>query len=452
MQPIRYESDQKTILDLVNLYKGGHLNLEPGFQRSSVWSKPDRVKLIDSILRNYPMPSIFLYKREQNGLHVYDVIDGKQRIESILIFMGLKKGDKFSTISQLSEDIEKETIDWKMLCKRKLQHKITGYKVQSIEVSGELADIIDLFVRINSTGKALTPAEKRHAKYYNSEFLKVAGNVAERYKEYFHSNNILSTNQLSRMKHVELICELMVSIHKEDVINKKTALDQVMNAKSISDKHVKDIKGQCIKSLNRLKSMFPDLKTTRLCQMSDFYSLLVLIWKFEKNGFILTDTKRNLLAFDLLRSFSNGVDETRELQKKARGIQPGHELFREYLLTVIQSTDEIKQRQKREVILKSILESLFERKDDNRIFSREQRRLIWNSEDEPTCSICGKTVTWEDYTADHIKPHSKGGKTDISNAALTHRSCNSKKGNRVERKKEKQHTTKHSSGRVVNRH
>lgn len=430
MQQIRYEPDPKTIQDLINLYEKDHLNLEPGFQRDSVWSKSDRAKLIDSILRNYPLPSIFLYKREHDGHYIYDVIDGKQRIESMLMFMGLIKGHRFSTVTQLSDDTEKETIDWKLLCKRKWQHKITGYKVQSMEVSGELADIIDLFVRINSTGKALTPAEKRHAKYYNSEFLRTAGKVAERYEDYFRANNILSQNQITRMKHVELICELMVSIHNEDVINKKIALDKVMNSKSISGKHVKDVKEQCIKILNRLKIMFPLLKTTRLCQLSDFYTLAVLVWKFERNGLILTDKKRNILAFDLLKNFSNGVDAARELQKKARGIQPGQELYREYLLTVLQSTDEIKQRQKREEILRGILESLYEKKDDIRTYSREQRRLIWNTEDEPKCAICGLPVTWKDYTADHIKPHSKGGKTVIGNAALTHRSCNSRKGNR----------------------
>ena len=435
MQQIRYEPDPKTVQDLVNLYEKDLLNLEPGFQRASVWSKSDRAKLIDSILRNYPLPSIFLYKREHEGRYIYDVIDGKQRIESIFMFMGNIRGYKFSTISQLTDDIEKETVDWKLLCKKKIQNKITGYKLQSIEVSGELADIIDLFVRINSTGKALTPAEKRHAKYYNSEFLKVAGKIAERYQDYFRLNRILSQNQIYRMKHVELICELMVSIYQQGVINKKAALDKVMNASSISGRDVKNSKDQCISTLNRLRRMFPDIKTTRFCQLSDFYSLAVLVWKFEKNGLILTDGRRNRLAFDLLRTFSNGVDETRELQKKARGIKPGQELYREYLLTVLQSTDEIKQRQKREDILKNILESLFERKDSKRNFSREQRRLIWNSETEPRCEICGKAVTWDDFHADHIKPHSKGGKTDRSNAQLTHRACNIQKGNRRNTKK-----------------
>ena len=430
MQQIRYEPDTKTIQDLVNLYEKKHLNLNPGFQRDSVWTTTDRKKLIDSILRNYPLPSIFLYKREDSGHYIYDVIDGKQRIETIFRFMGLIRGDRFSTISQLTPDVEKETINWKSLCKKKFQHRLTGYKLQAIEVSGELSDIIDVFVRINSTGKALSPAEKRHAKYYNSGFLRMAGKVAERYKDYFLTNKILSSNQIKRMKHVELICEFMVSINNEGVINKKMALDKVMNASSISGKQVKELKEQCVRTLNRIKRMFPKLKTTRFCQLSDFYTLGVLFWKYERDGLILTDKHRNTLAFDLIRNFSSGVDEVRELQRRAKGIRPGQELYREYLLTVLQSTDEIKQRRKREDMLSGILESLYERKDNERAFSKEQRRIIWNSEKDQVCAICSKAVTWDDFTADHVKPHSKAGKTKIMNAAITHRSCNSRKGNR----------------------
>lgn len=429
MEQIRYEPDPKTIQDLVNLYEKKYLNLNPGFQRDSVWTPSDRKKLIDSLLRNYPLPSIFLYKREDDGHYIYDVIDGKQRIESIFRFMGLIRGDRFSTISQVTPNIEKETIDWKFLRRKKLQHRLTGYKLQTIEVSGELADIIDVFVRINSTGKALTPAERRHAKYYNSEFLRMAGKVAERYKDYFLSNKILSPNQIKRMKHVELICEFMVSINNEGVINKKMALDKVMNANSISGKQVKKLREQCVRTLNRIKRMFPKLKTTRFRQLSDFYTLGVLFWKYERDGLILTNKRRNSLAFDLIRNFSIGVDKVRELQLKAKGIRPGQELYREYLLTVLQSTDEIKQRKKREDMLNGILESLYEKKDNKRAFSKEQRRIIWNSENDPICTLCGKAVTWEDFTADHVIPHSEGGKTKINNAAITHRSCNSRKGN-----------------------
>lgn len=82
---ITHNPGTKSILDLSSLYDHGHLNLEPGFQRQTVWKLRDRAFLIDSILRNYPLPAIFPYKREEKGELVYDVIDGKQRLESILL-------------------------------------------------------------------------------------------------------------------------------------------------------------------------------------------------------------------------------------------------------------------------------------------------------------------------------------------------------------------------------
>lgn len=110
---------------------------------------------------------------------------------------------------------ESEWINWKKLCKRKLQHFVTGYRIPpSIEVDGDIGDIIDVFVRIDSTGKALTPQEKRRAKYYDSRFLFDAGKLARRFESYFKDMGILSAGQINRMKHVELMCQLMLSVHQ----------------------------------------------------------------------------------------------------------------------------------------------------------------------------------------------------------------------------------------------
>jgi hypothetical protein len=57
-QSISHRTDTKTINDIQNLFEKDQLNLEPGFQRQSVWSERDRAKLIDSILRNYPLTSL----------------------------------------------------------------------------------------------------------------------------------------------------------------------------------------------------------------------------------------------------------------------------------------------------------------------------------------------------------------------------------------------------------
>src|SRR5579883_962648 len=88
---------EHTINELTLMFKSRQINLDPGFQRRSVWTVNDRRRLIQSILAGYPLPSVFLYRRNQNGRLVYDVIDGKQRLESIFMFtcLGRFKRDAF---------------------------------------------------------------------------------------------------------------------------------------------------------------------------------------------------------------------------------------------------------------------------------------------------------------------------------------------------------------------
>ncbi len=38
----------------------------------------------------------------------------------------------------------------------------------------------------------------------------------------------------------------------------------------------------------------------------------------------------------------------------------------------------------------------------------------------------------DDYELDHILPHSKGGKTELKNSQITHKTCNAKKSNNID--------------------
>ncbi len=430
MSKLHYETATKTVTDIVNLFEKDQLNLSPAFQRDSVWQERDRAKLIESIIRNYPLPAIFLYcSKNDDGQIIIEVIDGKQRIESILMFMGKMRG-RFKTRTQLPDKQESEWIDWKLLKRRRFQHLIEGYKIPVVEVDGDFSDIIDVFVRINSTGKALTRAERQHAKYYNSHFLKEAARLAKRYESYFIDLGILSRGQITRMKHVEFICELMISLHQGDVINKKSALDRVMSSDNFSATQISKASARTVYSLNRVRKMFPRLYSTRFKQLADFYSLAVLISKYDTERLILADRKRNRLAWDLLVAFSNKVDGLREQQKKAK-INSGQEVYREYLMTVQQATDEVSQRRTRERILRGILGSLFARKDSQRGFTAEQRRIIWNRTTSSKCRSCSASLNWSNFTIDHIDPYSKGGKSRLDNAAVLCRSCNSSKGKKT---------------------
>ncbi len=86
-QQLQASFSERTISDLGLMFSHRQLNLEPGFQRRSVWALSDRRRLIESIVSRYPLPSIFLYERNSRGRTVYDVLDGKQRVETIFMFM-----------------------------------------------------------------------------------------------------------------------------------------------------------------------------------------------------------------------------------------------------------------------------------------------------------------------------------------------------------------------------
>ena len=139
--------------------------------------------------------------------------------------MGVIRGGAFSTKTVLSDGRDEEVVTWQSLKRRHLQHVLEGYQLQVIFVEGGMSQIIDLFVLINSTGRALNRQERTHAKYYRSYFLKRSSKLAETIKAGLLENRVLSQNQINRMKHVELVSELMLSAHYGDVIHKKQVLE-----------------------------------------------------------------------------------------------------------------------------------------------------------------------------------------------------------------------------------
>jgi hypothetical protein len=234
------------------------------------------------------------------------------------------------------------------------------------------------------------------------------------------------------MKHIELICELMASALEREPINKKKALDHAMKSDGIPSRDLKRSILETRQALRATKRMFPQLRETRLRKLSDFYSLTVLIMKYQRDGLILSDRSRNHLAWEILAAFANGVDKVALKQKSLENIQNTEEPYRQYLMTVTGATDDVSRRKSREQILRNLTESIFQSKDKKRIFGSEQRRIIWNTAAKRHCSTkgCRHKLTFDNFTIDHIKPWSRGGKTTLANARLMCRSHNSANGNR----------------------
>ena len=85
---VRTDAYQMSIGEIVNMYKDRELIINPDFQRLFRWEIGQKSKLIESILLGIPLPSIFVFETDDAK---WELIDGLQRISTILEFMGLLK-------------------------------------------------------------------------------------------------------------------------------------------------------------------------------------------------------------------------------------------------------------------------------------------------------------------------------------------------------------------------
>jgi len=71
-----------------DIYRRGLLDLEPRYQRRSIWNQYYKDYFIDTVLNNFPCPPIFLHRTiEPDGTTKYGVVDGKQRLIAVFEFL-----------------------------------------------------------------------------------------------------------------------------------------------------------------------------------------------------------------------------------------------------------------------------------------------------------------------------------------------------------------------------
>jgi hypothetical protein len=82
---VRTDAYQMSIGEIVSMYENRELIIDPEFQRLFRWDIGQRSKLIESLLLGIPLPSIFVFEKDDG---TWELIDGLQRVSTILEFMG----------------------------------------------------------------------------------------------------------------------------------------------------------------------------------------------------------------------------------------------------------------------------------------------------------------------------------------------------------------------------
>ena len=93
--------EQYRIADFLDWHKEKRLELNPNFQRGSVWTPAARSYLIDSVLRKLPIPKVYLRTKIDvtTKKTVREVVDGQQRLRAIIEFAD----DKFALTKRAGE-------------------------------------------------------------------------------------------------------------------------------------------------------------------------------------------------------------------------------------------------------------------------------------------------------------------------------------------------------------
>ena len=359
-----------TVKELYNEVRDGHIISDIELQREIIYSDEKQELVMDSIVKEYPLPAFYLWK---NGNGSLEVLDGKQRIEAIKRFY--------------ENDIQYQGFLWKEWNTKnpELQEKINNTQLCIIISSGSEEKKREIFNRINTLGVPLSEYEVLNG-LYAGEYLRGLSKFVEQDAS---AKKVLGETKRgkSKIKLLDFICSLRgvkdkkeyVKLHKDEPF----VTDQMLVTK-----HVKFV-----------ASIFEDYTSLpMLLRLAVKYAKDISIWKGHKD-----EINRRLKKFKKSQDYKLIDNKEKETEDIIQTVVQGIRVDPRRLFTP---------DQKNELIQLSIADS--EKHEGDKI----------------RCEDCKQLFFPEELTVDHIIPWSKGGRTELSNAQLLCRVCNSKQGNK----------------------
>lgn len=192
-----------SIGELLNLYEKGEIIINPDFQRYFRWSSLQKSRLIESVLLGIPIPSIFVFQRSDG---IWEVVDGLQRISTLIQFMGKLpsvegvpdkprlrlEGTKY--LPNLEGYVWEKSNEEEIEMPSSLKLFIKRAKLNFSIIIGDSASStkFDVFQRLNTGGTYASDQEVR-----NSLMIMIEKKAYNWFKELSFNNDFLETLSLS---------------------------------------------------------------------------------------------------------------------------------------------------------------------------------------------------------------------------------------------------------------
>jgi len=154
--------------ELASMYENRELLIDPEYQRLFRWGTPKKAGFIESLLLGIPTPAIFVAETDKG---VWELVDGLQRISTMLEFMGFLRGidDQLATPSTLVQASRRSKLSHlegmtfaELTLRSRLALKRASCRVEVLKVGSSIDAKYDLFERLNTGGEPLTEQEIRN--------------------------------------------------------------------------------------------------------------------------------------------------------------------------------------------------------------------------------------------------------------------------------------------------
>ncbi len=205
---INYYPADFTLRGYFDKWKDENLVVPP-FQRNYVWDQVQASKLVESFLLGLPVPGVFLYK--QRGSNKLSIIDGQQRIMSIVRFIQGRFDERVFRLKGVHERWSGKTYD-QLAEPDQLQLQdsvLRATVVQQLNPDDD-SSMFHVFERLNTGGLKLSTMEIRKCVYFG-EFLAA---LEEWNEEESWRTLIGMPRPQKRLRDIELLLRVLAMRHR----------------------------------------------------------------------------------------------------------------------------------------------------------------------------------------------------------------------------------------------
>ena len=431
--------------------------VRPPYQRKSVWSQKKKLDLLDSLFRRYYIPRIVIREVQISDQEVVkEIIDGQQRIVVAQEFFGdrLRLPKSLADInpelpgkkrSQLPVGVKK-FVDKQLVYDADI---VTGIEDPTNPRHQEIAT--EVFWRLQQ-GESLTYMEVAHARLsslHRNFVVKYADDIGFDYEQYKpcdenrHKHPVFNIidRPNNRMQHLALLTRFLIlerdggpaDVKNTDVME---FIDQGQRTDGIGKMtYEKDpVAKAALSNMTELYNIFrndpmvADGSPMKELRIEYFIISFYLLLRHLRKHYVFGAEERQVFrefTLDFYQQWRERGEQTEILvfsdhrQQSVNDIELRHQILRLKFFEYVRRGGG----------------ELYWEKDRQRLFDEDQRIAVYRR-DKGLCAKCLENglperealVSWGQYDADHVIPHSKGGATETGNAQVLCHAHNLSKG------------------------